>query len=127
MRSQLKDTRATATEQREPLEVRTGAEPRAIAAALLDNLRYLQAKLPQHATRNDWYMALAYAVRDRMLAHYITTVDSITGPSPAKVVAYLSAEFLTGPHLANSLVNLALWDAAQDAVSSVGQDLETLL
>jgi starch phosphorylase len=98
-----------------------------MAGALLDKLRYLQAKLPQHATRNDWYMALAYTVRDCMLANYMTTVESIAGSSSAKVVAYLSAEFLTGPHLGNSLVNLGLWDAAREAVSSVGQDLATLV
>ena len=99
----------------------------AMADALLDKLRYLQAKLPQHATRNDWYMALAYTVRDSMLANYMTTVESIAGSSSAKVVAYLSAEFLTGPHLGNSLVNLGLWDAAREAASSVGQDLATLV
>ena len=98
-----------------------------MADALLDKLRCLQAKLPQHATRNDWYMALAYTVRDCMLANYMTTVESIAGSSSAKVVAYLSAEFLTGPHLGNSLVNLGLWDAAREAVSSVGQDLATLV
>jgi starch phosphorylase len=98
-----------------------------MADALLDNLCYRQAKLPQHATRNDWYMALAYTVRDCMLANYIKTVESISGPSATKVVAYLSAEFLTGPHLGNSLVNLGLWDAARDAVASVGQDLATLV
>ena len=98
-----------------------------MAQALLDNLRYRQAKLPQHATRNDWYMALAYTIRDRMLDNYISTVDAITGPRPAKVVAYLSAEFLTGPHLGNSLVNLGLWDTAKEAVTSVGQDLAALL
>jgi starch phosphorylase len=98
-----------------------------MAEALLDNLRYLQAKRPENATRNDWYMALAYTVRDHMLANFITTVDAITGPAPAKVVAYLSAEFLTGPHLGNSLVNLGLWDAAREAVASVGQDLAVLV
>ena len=98
-----------------------------MADALLDKLRCLQAKLPQYATRNDWYMALAYTVRDCMLANYMTTVESIAGSSSAKVVAYLSAEFLTGPHLGNSLVNLGLWDAAREAVSSVGQDLATLV
>ena len=59
--------------------IRTGASPEAIAEALIDNLHYLQAKLPQHATRNDWYMALAYTVRDRMLDRYIATVDAIDG------------------------------------------------
>jgi starch phosphorylase len=98
-----------------------------MAQALLDNLRFLQATSPQHATRNDWYMALAFTVRDRMLERYTATVDAIAGGSGAKVVAYLSAEFLTGPHLGNSLVNLGLWNAAEEAVASVGQDLATLL
>ncbi|MFL5332460.1 MAG: glycogen/starch/alpha-glucan family phosphorylase, partial [Geminicoccaceae bacterium] len=106
---------------------RTGMASADLAQALLDNLRYRQAKPPEHATRNDWYMALAYTVRDRMLDHYITTVESIAGPGPAKVVAYLSAEFLTGPHLGNSLINLGLWDAAKAAALSVGQDLAALL
>ena len=79
--------------------IRTGLDADAIAAALIDNLHCLQGKLPQHATRNDWYMALAYTVRDRMMDRYIATVESIAETNTAaKVVAYLSAEFLTGPH-----------------------------
>src|SRR6516225_12257644 len=87
--------------------VRTGRGADAIAQALIDNLRFLQAKLPQHATRRDWYMALAYTVRDRMLDQYMATVNAITSRDTAtKVVAYLSAEFLVGPHLGNGLINL---------------------
>src|SRR5688572_226939 len=108
--------------------VRTGLDADAIAEALVDNLRYLQAKLPQHATRNDWYMALAYTVRDRMLERYIKTVETISGAGPAaKVVAYFSAEFLTGPHLGNSLICLGIREAAQEALSRVGQDLSSIL
>jgi len=108
--------------------VRTGLGADALAEALVDNLHFLQAKLPQHATRNDWYMALAYTVRDRMLDRYIATIDTLTGASAtSKVVAYLSAEFLTGPHLGNGLINLGLWDAAHEAVARVGQDLPQLL
>ena len=107
--------------------IRTGTSAEAIAESLVDNLHCLQATLPRHATRNDWYMALAYTIRDRMLDGYITTVEAITGASAAKVVAYFSAEFLTGPHLGNSLVNLGLWEAARQAVASVGQDLHALL
>ena len=108
--------------------VRTGLGADAIAQALLDNLRFLQAKLPQHATRNDWYMALAYTVRDRMLDRYMATVNAIASrDTTAKVVAYLSAEFLMGPHLGNGLINLGLWQAAQEAASRVGQDLSQLL
>ncbi len=109
-------------------DVRTGLDSAAIAAALIDNLHFLQAKLPQHATRNDWYMALAYTARDRMLDRYIATIDTITAPESAvKVVAYLSAEFLTGPHLGNSLINLGIWDDTAKAVASIGQNLADLL
>ena len=57
--------------------IRTGLEAAAIATALIDNLHCLQAKPPQYATRNDWYTALAYTVRDRMMHRYIATVESI--------------------------------------------------
>jgi starch phosphorylase len=106
----------------------TRGDAKAIAPALIDNLHCLQGKLPQHATRNDWYMALAYTVRDRMMHRYIGTVDSISHTNTdAKVVAYLSAEFLTGPHLGNSLVNLGIWDAVEQALSKVGQNLSSVL
>lgn len=109
-------------------KIRTGRTTGAIAEALLDNLHYLQAKLPRIATRNDWYMALAYTVRDRMLDRYIRSLQAVTRSNkPVKVVAYLSAEFLMGPHLGNSLINLGIWDATQEAVSKVGQDLFDLL
>ena len=109
-------------------EIRTGLGAAAIARALIDNLRFLQAKLPQHATRNDWYMALAYTIRDRMLDRYSKTVETIAATNTsAKVVAYLSAEFLTGPHLGNSLINLGVWQAAEEAVAQAGQNLFDLL
>ena len=47
---------------------RTGLSPEALKQAVLDNLACLQARIPEIATLHDWYMALAYSVRDRMLA-----------------------------------------------------------
>jgi len=123
-----KKSRVASTTPAQGESVRTGLGVDAIARALIENLHCLQAKLPQHATRNDWYMALAYTVRDRLFDRCLTTVETITETdTSAKLVAYLSAEFLTGPHLGNSLLNLDMWDAARQAVSQVGQDLDTLL
>ena len=108
--------------------VRTGLGAGAIAAALIENLHCLQGKPPQHATRNDWYMALAYTVRDRMMERYVATLESIARTNTdAKAVAYLSAEFLTGPHLGTGLINLGIWQAVEEALSQVGQDLSALL
>ena len=108
--------------------VRTGLSATAIAQALVENLHCLQGRFPGNATRNDWYMALAYTVRDRMLQRYINTLEAISDANfPIKVVSYLSAEFLTGPHLGNSLINLGIWDATEEALATVGQHLPDLL
>jgi starch phosphorylase len=45
----------------------------------------------------------------------------------AKSVAYLSAEFLMGPHLANNILNLKLGDPVREAITSLGLDLDTIL
>jgi starch phosphorylase len=121
-------TRATVPDRIAPTNVRTGLGVEAIAAALIDNLHCLQARLPQHATRNDWYMALAYTVRDRMMERYMATVEAISSSDDTtKVVAYLSAEFLTGPHLGNGLISLGIWQAVEEALTRAGQDLSELL
>src|SRR6516165_1759284 len=122
------ESQATARKSDCAENVRTGLEADAIATALIDNLHCLQAKPPQYATRNDWYMALAYTVRDRMMHGYIATLESIAGKNTdAKAVAYLSAEFLTGPHLGNSLINLGIWQTVEQALSRVGQTLPNLV
>ncbi len=71
-------------------------------------------------------MALALAVRDRLLDRYMTTIDTVL-QSRAKVVAYFSAEYLTGPHLGNNLLNLEIWDAAAEALAHFGQNLQDVL
>jgi glycogen phosphorylase len=98
----------------------------ALKRAFLDNLYYMQGKFPQLATGNDYYKALAYAVRDRMLQRWISTASTYTAQG-SRTVAYLSAEFLMGPHLANNLINLDIYDTARDAVRELGRDLDELL
>ncbi len=128
----------TTNKRKDNENIRAGLGADAIAASLIDNLHDLQAKplVLDIATRNDWYMALAYAVRSRMLDNQFRAVEALAVPTAlsragaltsVKVVAYFSAEFLLGPHLGNGLINLGIWDAAQKAVSKVGQDLGSLL
>ncbi len=98
----------------------------ALKRAFLDNLYYMQGKFPTLATGYDYYMALAYAVRDRLLQRWISTAATYTAQG-SRTVAYLSAEFLTGPHLANNLINLDIYDAARIAVGELGLELDELL
>src|SRR6266851_925122 len=98
----------------------------ALKHAFLDNLFYVQGKFPALATSNDYYQALAYTVRDHMLLRWISTAAAYTRQG-SRTVAYLSAEFLMGPHLGNNLVNLGIYDCVRDAVTELGLDFEALL
>jgi len=105
---------------------RTGTSQETLRRALLDNLFYIQGKFPEIASTNDYYMALAYTVRDRLLHRWIKTVETWLNKG-VKIVCYLSAEFLMGPHLGNNLLNLDLEEPVRQAVEAVGQNLDTLL
>lgn len=108
------------------ISARTGSSPAEIRQAILDNLYYHQACLPATASVNDWYTALSLAVRDRMLEKWIRGLETL-GDKDVKIVSYLSAEFLMGPHLGNNLLNLGITEAARQAVADLGFDLETLI
>jgi starch phosphorylase len=105
---------------------RTALSKEALKSAFLDDLFYVQGKFPALATRNDYYMALAYAVRDRMLQHWISTAATYTKQA-SRTVAYLSAEFLMVPHLGNNLINLDIMDRVRLCMSELGLNLDDLL
>ncbi len=105
---------------------RTGLGKEALKRAFLDNLFCVQGKFPALATRSDYYLALAHVVRDRMLQRWISTATAYT-TQRARTVAYLSAEFLLGPHLGNNLINLGIMPQAAQAMAELGLDLDGLL
>ena len=116
---------ATARTGRNLESTRTGLTADALRRAVLDNLAYLQARYPEIATPHDWYMALAYSVRDRMLARWVSTARTYVARD-VKVACYLSAEFLIGPQLGSNLLNLGIESAAREAMHALGQDLDAL-
>ncbi len=105
---------------------RTGLRVETLRRALADNLFYIQGKYPGIATKNDFYLALAYTVRDRLLQRWINTVETYFQQN-VKVVCYLSAEFLLGPHLANNLLGLDIYERVRQAVEESGLDLQELI
>src|ERR1041384_8124256 len=105
---------------------RVALNKEAFKHAFLDNLFYVQGKTPALATKSDYYMALAYTVRDRMLHRWISTAETYTKHG-SRTVAYLSAEFLMGPHLGNNLVNLGMYAEVRSAIGELGLNFEELL
>jgi len=107
-------------------DARTGLSVAALERGFANNLFYVQGKFAASATRNDYYMALAYTVRDRLLRRMLDAVETWLSKD-TKVVCYLSAEFLTGPHLQNNLINLGIEDAVREAVCSCEFNLDALI
>jgi len=105
---------------------RTALTKEALKRAFLDDLFYVQGKFPALATQNDYYQALSYAVRDRMLQRWISTAAVYTKQG-SRTVAYLSAEFLMGPHLSNNLINLGIHEQVKQAVTELGLNFDDLL
>jgi starch phosphorylase len=106
--------------------VRTGLSVPAIKQAFIDNLAFIQGRFAPIATPNDYYMALAYTVRDRLLDHWTKTARTYFEKA-SRTVCYLSAEFLLGPHLGNNINNLGIADNVRKAVEELGLDLDDLL
>ncbi|MCB1735772.1 MAG: glycogen/starch/alpha-glucan phosphorylase [Gammaproteobacteria bacterium] len=98
--------------------VRTGTSIESLRLAILDNLFFVQGRFPEVATANDWYQAVAYTVRDRLLKRWVATARNYKEQG-SRTVAYLSAEFLIGPQLANNLFNLGLYDHVNAAVAQI--------
>ena len=113
-------------QQTDKTRISTGLSTEAIKQAILDNLQFAQARVPELATQNDWYMAVACTIRDRMLDNWTKTIKQLRRKD-IRAVCYLSAEFLLGPHLANNIINLGIYKEVSQAVSELGLDLEQLI
>lgn len=107
-------------------DIRIGNSVADLKQSILDNLYFLQGRVRELATPTDWYMAVAYSIRDRMMNDWVMFFHRMRHHD-VKIVGYLSAEFLTGPHLGNNLINLGIWNQMKDAVSELGLSLDNLL
>jgi starch phosphorylase len=109
-----------------PDDIRTSLSTEAIKRSFYESLFYFQARFPAVATQNDYYLALAYAIRDRLLRRWLRTAQTYYEKA-SRTVCYLSAEFLLGPHLGNNLFNLGVLDQVRQAIKELGLDLDELL
>lgn len=105
---------------------RTAVSVEALKRAILDNLYYIVGKPAERAKNQEFFSALAYTVRDRILAKWLATMDEYI-KRDVRVVSYLSAEFLVGPHLANNILNLRLEIPIEQAVAELGRNLSEIV
>ena len=98
---------------------KAGMDSDAVFKGMTSHLFFTLGKLATSASRHDLYMALSYAVKDRLMTRYLASQEAIR-KKPQKTVAYLSAEFLIGPQLSNNLLNLGITKEAEEALKDLG-------
>ena len=94
--------------------------------SIADKLYYALARFPAVATRNDRYLAVALAVRDRLVERWLATASTYAREG-SRTVCYLSAEFLLGPHLANNLLNLGVEKEVRQALAEMDCGLDEVI
>uniref|UniRef100_A0A8C0ICW1 Alpha-1,4 glucan phosphorylase n=1 Tax=Bubo bubo TaxID=30461 RepID=A0A8C0ICW1_BUBBB len=84
-----------------------------------------QSKDRNVATPRDYYFALAHTVRDHLVGRWIRTQQYYYEKDPKRIY-YLSLEFYMGRTLQNTMINLGLQNACDEAIYQLGLDMEEL-
>ncbi|MGH8121313.1 MAG: hypothetical protein ACREPT_00915, partial [Rudaea sp.] len=79
-------------------------EVSALRDAILRRLTYSVGKNPNSASEYDWYQAVVYATRDRIVDQWMESTKAVYVHGPKRVY-YLSLEFLIGRLLFDALNN----------------------
>lgn len=107
-----------------------------VHSSVIDTAQELRQSICHHALYSlgkpwrdlslpDRFVAVALAVRDRMMERMLQTEERYRRYD-AKRLYYLSIEFLIGRSLGMSLRNLGLYDSCQQVLSDLGADLEEI-
>ena len=100
-------------------------EAAALQQSILHYLKYKLGRDVESATRRDWWIATATAVRDRMIERGLDTYRAHRAGNVRRVY-YLSLEYLIGRLMLNNVINLGLLDAMHAALGDLGQDFDTI-
>ncbi|XP_036910176.1 glycogen phosphorylase, liver form [Sturnira hondurensis] len=89
------------------------------------HLHFTLVKDRNVATTRDYFFALAHTVRDHLVGRWIRTQQYYYEKCPKRVY-YLSLEFYMGRTLQNTMINLGLQNACDEAIYQLGLDIEEL-
>ncbi|MDR0363145.1 MAG: glycogen/starch/alpha-glucan phosphorylase [Planctomycetota bacterium] len=115
----------TETYMRFDSRTRQGTDPQGIQLDYAEHLKYDLARDRYTSTKHNRFVALARAVRDRLIDRWIETQQA-HHDDKVKRVYYLSLEFLMGRALGNNVVNFKLEDSVKKAFDDLGIDWEEL-
>ncbi len=93
--------------------------------SVIYNLKITYRKTIEDATSSQVYQAVALAVKDMIIDRWIATHKEYE-KQDAKVVYYMSMEFLTGRFLGNNIISLCEQKEVSEALKELGFDLNVI-
>lgn len=89
------------------------------------NLKNLYRKKIDDATNQEIFQAVSYALKEYIIDDWIATQEEIT-KSKAKIVYYMSMEFLMGRALGNNLINMTAYNEVKEVLEELGIDINVI-
>lgn len=90
--------------------------------AIEDNVKVLYRKTIDEASKEQVFYALSYAIKDTIIDEWINTHKAYD-KQDAKILYYLSMEFLIGRALGNNIINLGARKEVAEVLDELGFDL----
>ncbi len=92
---------------------------------VVTNVKNMYRKTIDEASKQQVFQAVAYTVKDYVIDRWITSHKEFE-KQDAKVVYYMSMEFLMGRALGNSMINLTCYNEVREALAELGFDLNVI-
>ncbi len=89
------------------------------------HLRFSLARVPNGATRRDWWLSTSKAVQERVIERMIAT-QAVHHDQDVRRLYYLSLEFLMGRLFSNNLYNAGIFEQTKQALADIGFDIEEM-
>jgi starch phosphorylase len=92
---------------------------------VVDSVKRLYRKTIEEASMQQIFNAVAYSLKELIVDDWMETHKAYDRQD-AKMVYYLSMEFLMGRALGNNIINMKAWDGVSEALEELGLDLNVL-
>lgn len=104
----------------------SAANVEALKQAILDHLKFTQARDQGTASNRDWWISTCLAVRDRLLERMIRT-QGVHNNGNVRRMYYLSLEYLMGRLLQNNLYAAGIYEETREALRGIGKNPDVVL
>lgn len=102
-----------------------GIEKETLKTMIRENVKTLYRKNIETALAEEIYQAAVFSLRDLITDKWIKTHDTYS-EKDAKIVYYLSMEFLMGRFLGNALINMGMNTVIKEVFAELGIDYNTV-